>query len=241
MALHPRLRPGLVPALALLAACSAAPEVRWYGSLREVMQERRTGPRVRLDQLLPDEHLYALGALAGLEGEITVLAGEAWVARPIGANAAHTERSSGAEEAACLLVSARVSAWRTVTISASIQYAELDATIAELATAAGVQVDRPFAFRIEGTVRDLRWHVIDGRRIPPGLQGPAVHRAAAVPQAVGQVEAHLLGFHSRAHEGVFTHHGTTTHVHCVIPALQATGHVDHVVVLPGAKVSFAVP
>jgi hypothetical protein len=76
--------------------------------------------------------------------------------------------------------------------------------------------------------------VVDGRRLPDGATGHEAHLAAAIRRRLDHVSAGLVGFHSTAHEGMWTHRGAFTHVHAVIPAAQASGHVDRVVVEPGA-------
>jgi acetolactate decarboxylase len=143
-----------------------------------------------------------------------------------------TSRTSAAP--AALLIAARVPAWREVSIEESIPFDSLDTRIAALAAGAGVDVGAPFAFVIEGPLSRLEWHVVDGRRLVPGATGHAAHLAASVRRSLEHASAGLIGIYSSSHEGVITHFGAFTHVHAVIPAAQASGHVDHVVVEPGA-------
>ena len=50
--------------------------------------------------------------------------------------------------------------------------------------------------------------------------------------------ATLVGFYSRSDEGVFTHMGSKTHIHCVVDEPISAGHVDHVSIPTGTTVKF---
>jgi acetolactate decarboxylase len=215
--------------------------VRIWGALHAVMMENDTAAVVSLATLTPDSTLYAVGAASGLAGEVTVVGGDVWLATPGEGDAVTytTSRTSGAR--AALLIAARVPAWREVPIEEAIPFDSLDARIAALAAAAGVDVGAPFPFVIEGPLSRLEWHVVDGRRLVPGAKGHAAHLAASVRSSLDHAPAALIGFYSSAHEGVITHFGAFTHVHAVIPAAQASGHVDHVVVEPGATLRIPAP
>ena len=110
--------------------------------------------------------------------------------------------------------------------------------VRSIATGAGVNTDEPFPFRIEGLVRDLGWHVIDGSRLGSGAMSPESHRQASVVHELDQGRAQLIGFYSTNHGGVFTHMGSRTHVHCVIAEPLASGHVDHVTIPKGTTLRF---
>jgi acetolactate decarboxylase len=243
-----RVRTIAMAALALvLAGCGGAPKtadapvhavlapgITTWGELHRVMMQGDTAAVVSLETITPDTALYAVGALAGLNGEITIAGGEIWIATPLDAARARDTVATFSSESACLLVAAQVGEWREVPIEEAIPYDSLDARIAALAAGAGVDTAAPFAFVIEGPLSALEWHVIDGRRIDPAAAGHAAHLNASVRRRLDHVSAGLVGFYSTAHEGVFTHRGSYTHVHAIVPAAGASGHVDHVVVEPGA-------
>jgi len=62
-----------------------------------------------------------------------------------------------------------------------------------------------------------------------------------VTGSVPKTDALLIGFHSTAHHGVFTHMGSDTHIHCIIEEPFVAGHVDHVVLPAGTMVGFPAP
>lgn len=208
--------------------------VNAFGSIHAVMMENDTSAVIALDTLTPDTTLYAVGALAGLAGEITILGGAVHLAYPDEHYGVRETVTDTARVSAALLVAARVDEWRDVPIEAPIRFADLDMRIGELAAGAGVDVTRPFAFIVEGPMAGLAWHVIDGRRLPAGQSGHDAHLAASVRQTLGFSSAVLVGFYSAMHEGVFTHMGQRTHVHAVVPAALSSGHLEDVVIEPGA-------
>ncbi len=225
---------GLHPAQ---AARPAHADVQVFGALRAMMHEGQTGAVVQLDSLLPDPQLYAVGALADLAGEVTIVGGQVHLSYPDD-TATRTVTSSRSDAAAALLVAARVPAWRSVRIEASIAFADLDAAIARHAAAAGVPADARVPFLLEGEFEDLQWHVIDGRRLPKGESSHAAHLAASARAQRDRARATLVGFFSTRDQGVFTHMGSNTHIHCVLTDPSAAGHVDHVVVPAGATLRF---
>jgi acetolactate decarboxylase len=213
-------------------------EVRVYGALRAMMHEGQTGAMVSLDSLLPNPDLYAVGALADLSGEVTVIGGRAYLAYPEGADGTRTETTLPADVAAALLVSSEVASWKSLVTDHAIRFAELDDEIARLAAAAGMSRSARFPFLLEGTFEDLQWHVIDGRRLIGGDSSHQDHQAAAVKAERDRATGTLVGFYSESDQGVFTHMGSRTHLHCVLDAPLSTGHVDRVDIPAGTTVKF---
>ena len=130
--------------------------------------------------------------------------------------------------------------WQSTSVEHAIRFEDLDDAIAEMARQAGMELDERFPFLVEGELEELRWHVIDGRRLAGGGGSHQDHLAAAVTDTLERTSATLVGFYSRGDETVFTHMGSYTHVHCVLTEPLATGHVDHVVIPAGAVVKFPV-
>ncbi len=204
-----------------------------------MLHEGQIGANVALDTLLPDPDLYALGALAELSGEVTIVRGKVYLSYPEG-DTTRTEIPTRTNAAATLLVRSRVPAWRSVAIKRAIGFEDIDEEIAKLATEAGINLAARFPFLLEGDFEDLEWHVVDGRRLAAEGTSHQDHQSAAVNGRRDRVSAILVGFYSQSDQGVFTHMGSRTHIHCVLDKPLVTGHVDHVVIPAGTTVQFPV-
>ncbi len=225
---------------------TARPPVSWdgevhvHGSLRAMLHEGQTGVMVTLDSILPNPHMYAVGALADLSGEISVIGGKAYLSYPVGEEESRTETTSRSNAGATLLVAAEVSAWHSVTIESPIRFEKLDEAIERLAATVGMSLDERFPFLLEGDFEDLQWHVIDGSRLTAGGSSHQDHLVASTRARLDRATATLIGFYSAGDQGVFTHMGSRTHIHCALGKPLASGHVDSVTIPTGTVVKFPV-
>jgi len=225
-------------ASAVDAAGAWSGEVQVHGTLRAMMHEGRTGAVVTMDAMLPNPNLYAVGALSDLAGEITVIGGTAYLSYPAEAQKTRTETLSATDAGAALLVAAEVPTWRAVTTEDPIAFEDLDDAIGRLAASLGMTLDGRLPFLLEGIFEDLQWHVIDGSRLATGGTSHQDHLSASIRMGLERASARLIGFYSGNDQGVFTHMGSRTHLHCVIDEPLATGHVDHVMIPSGTTVRF---
>lgn len=218
-------------------------EITVYGSLRAIFQEDDISAKVRLADLLPNESLYAAGALENLSGEVTIVRGRTFLATPDDeGGAVYRELDADAvDQSATLLVSAEVPGWRAIPTLEPIRLDELGDEVVELARDLGYSRDDRIPFLIEAQVEDLSWHVIDGRRLERGGRSHEEHLEASVRASRSSADATLIGFYSPRDQGVFTHHGTTVHVHAVVFDPLETGHVDDVLIPEGTNLLVPLP
>jgi len=238
MKITSRVLTGLTIAALSAAALAgaAAYQVAWKGALRDA-HGGNTQANVRLADLPRSAGLYAVGPVAGLAGEITIVDGKLLVAE-VEHGAIRT--SSDFSKGAAFLVWASVPQWRDASaVGASIgSQAQLEAFVEAKAREAGLNVEQPFPFLLNGTFDSVKYHVVR----PP--QGGATHGSAASPadsalnaEATGK-SATVVGFFSRNHEGVFTHSGSRAHLHVVLENGDS-GHVDEL--RAGPDVQLALP
>jgi alpha-acetolactate decarboxylase len=230
------------PAKPISAKLSAGPAVRWYGALRAIMHEGRTASAVKLAEVLPGPHAWGVGALADLNGELTVVDDEVWLARPMPDGSAAITRGqlggADSEQGAALFVMANVAAWQEVAIVSDVSWEQLDSFLESELRTRRLLGDLPVALRIDGPVSMLRWHVVDGSKLAPGAD-QAQHARTAVSGVVPEAEAKLVGFFSMKHQGVLTHAGSHSHFHAVVLRPLVSGHVDGVELRPGARLFIA--
>jgi acetolactate decarboxylase len=223
--------------LALLVACAAplAPlDWQQFGGMREVMRDGRDEARVTLAELGPvvdveRGDLVAVGALAGLAGEVTIDGRNLWVATAPSETELVVEETAGAH-AATLLTTARVPAWRELEAGGMLDEVTLGALLAKHG-----RLGEALPIRIEGAASSLAVHVI---------RGDCPHAPdAAIPawrwEAPAATEVVLVGFYAPGAPGILTHHGTDFHLHAVAQDTAGhtvAGHVDAFELLPGARV-----
>jgi acetolactate decarboxylase len=220
-----RTHPLLLAAALCCTAC-ATPEaprpaaLRTWGSLREALRDGQTQGRVTLSSVTAPG-VYGVGAMAGLDGEITIVDGEPLVSR-VRDGRVRTERSAAGE--ATLLVTAQVSAWRDVAVTADVDPSQLDEFLAQSAEAAGLDPDAPFPFVIDGELRHLRLHVIAGECPIRARMLGAEPKSPPFARHFDRVRGKLVGIHARNASGVLTHHGSAVHLHAVVGHHELTGH-----------------
>ena len=139
--------------------------VKHSGALRTIMSGN-IQPVISLDTLSKKKHLYALGAVDNLKGEIQI-----FDSKP--SNSFVIDSSLQIKDSyslkASLLVYAEVEEWDTFQIENSKTKSDLEEQIFELATNSGINTEEPFPFLLEGIIASVDWHVInwkDGDTIP---------------------------------------------------------------------------
>ena len=197
--------------------------VKYKGALKNMMHKGDLSAKADLRNLQETKHLYAIGAIESLKGEIQIFNSQSFNS--------HEELDSmvindSFERKACLLVYASVQEWRSIEIPATItNQKQLEKFIKESAHANNIDINEPFPFLLEGMVTSFDWHVInwkDGdtehsheKHVNSGLHGTKENLALD-----------MLGFYSNSHHAIFTHHTTNIHVHFKTKDGKMAGHVD---------------
>ncbi len=233
--LSPRL---LLALFALSATCCMPPrpqdpvplpsaEVFHIGTMREVMWGGKLEAAVSLDSLVDRDSLYGVGPLENLAGEITIFDGEAFVSRAVSDTAMSVEATWDAK--APFFVYARVANWDERTLPDSVVDQKslerhLDAIMRDR--------EKPFAFKLRGKVGTTVIHVVN---LPEGteVRSPEDAHQGQVNYTLVDVQADVIGFFSRNHAGVFTHHDSYVHLHLVTEYRTMAGHVDLMTFHPG--------
>lgn len=213
------------------AAFAPGPGVRWLGAQRDVLKGDLRG-HVALDALAAFPHLYALGPLEGVRGEVTILDSRPSIAR-IQRDAVVTESTWSVR--ACFLAWAQVPAWDERAADDTLpDLLSLEGVALTLAEAGGFDLGRPFPFRVRGTADEATFHVLDKRDAVP--HDHAQHERAKVRRTLWSTPVELVGFHSRSHRGIFTPGDANVHVHLRTTDGLISGHVEAICLARGARV-----
>lgn len=214
---------GCAPACRAPQAAAWDGELASWGTMRAVLRDGDDRARVALVDLARDD-IHALGALAGLAGEITIVDGEVWITRGHPERPTTTRGPAG-DAAATLLFACEVRAWREIPVEQDVPAAELDAFIERCAARAGLDPTRPFPFQVEGRLTELALHVVAD-------ECPLRARARGAPTDAFELrtdalDGRLFGIFAPDSAGVVCHAGARNHVHALLetPAVL-TGHVE---------------
>jgi len=204
-----------------------------HGAFRMMMQRQDFAPKVQLKTIVRGGATDAVGAAAGLRGEITVIDGKLLLTygTPC-ADCGHP----GMDHAA-LLASAKVDAWHPpISLPARLSGHTLDAFIIEQARLHGLDLAKPFPLRMQGTLADVKMHVIKGAN--PNFKGHGSgHPMADMELITGvAIDGEVVAFYAPdALQGIITHPREPFHYHWVDAARTRTAHLDAFAMLEGAK------
>jgi len=227
----------IAPLFFILSAAAIAAEpplVKDYGSFLGMLQRQDYAPKVPLKEAIAGPGWYAIGALADLRGEITVLDGRVLLSFGKSMDGKIGQREAG-EAQATLLASAKVEDWHSISIPRAMNQNELHAFILDQAAASGLAADRPWPFLIRGDILDYRWHVIAEPHPDFGGHGSKAPMARQFETAGARMTAEVVGFHAgEALAGIISHPGERFHAHLTDPARTLAGHLDAYGVAKGA-------
>lgn len=191
-------------------------EVKHVGALRQIMHEGKYEGRILLKDL-PQEHLFGLGAMKELQGEILIMD-----EKPLLATVENKQpmlRQSEAAEAT-LLVYAQVPAWDTIQVVQSGTISDLIAK--ELATR---NLSEPSPFILLGKAEKVHYHIIN---FDVAKGDFSKHREGAFQEVLTNSNVHVLGFYATQAKGIYTHHDSHVHMHFKTSEGDKSGHVDEV-------------
>ena len=189
------------------------------GAMRNVMWKGELGPVISLDSLR-NKGSYGIGPLSGLRGEILLSNGIPYVSFIDEEGTPRVEKRPDAT--APFLVRTSQVTWDQHKLpNTEINHKYIEHYLNKLAT----KYDEPFAFRILGNATAADIHV---QNLAPGsiVSSPTEAHAGQVNLQVPPGAVEILGFYSRKHQGIFTHHDSNVHMHLITEDKKMMGHLD---------------
>lgn len=220
----------LILATALLPDQQVPVVVKHAGALRNIMHENDLSAKIDLNSLSEREHLYALGALENLKGEILIMDSKPYIAT---AEDEQVSIEQNFDHKASLLVYSEVRAWKSLEIPDGLEdKASLETFIVEMAQDLNIDTEQAFPFLIEGLCQEVQYHIINW---PEGdtEHSHQKHKTSGPHGSLENSKVRVLGFFSRHHTGVFTHHSSHLHLHFISDEGHLAGHVDELALKAG--------
>ena len=225
------------------AANTADPQgpfgVRAYGVFRDMVQGRDYQPKVGLGAVKTAGATDAVGALAGLRGEITMLDGRFVVSYGGGCATCPPPH----EEKATLLATGKVAHWAApIALPEPLNGKALEAFILGQAAAAGLNTSKPFPLRLQGLLTGVSMHVLKAPNDKFTGHGSAHPMAEQDEIRVAEIAGDVVGFYAPPPlSGVITHPGDAFHFHWVDAARTKTAHIDAFGMAKGATLTLPKP
>lgn len=197
--------------------------IKTYGAYQKMITERLYAPAVQLIDAA-DGATDAVGAVSGLRGEISMIDGHLIVS--YGADCG-TACPPAAIETATLLITAAAHHWRAIPIGKDLDRQATEAFIREQAKLSGLDENKPFPFRISGTLTDFVMHVNAAPN--PRFKGHGSFDEMAITGLAkgSRLAGNVVGFYAPpALQGVITHEGDFFHSHYVDEQRAMTAHLD---------------
>jgi acetolactate decarboxylase len=198
-------------------------DLHFIGAQRETIMNGRLAAALDLRSLADRSHLYGIGPIEQLRGEVTIADGRPSLARVGTDGAVHVAQSF--EAGVPFFIWAEVPAWQMMPIPAEVRsFADLESFVPRAAAAAGLDPQQPLPFLIRGRSDLIEFHVLN--RIGDAAHNMEMHKKIQAVFELANAETVMVGFHSTAHRGVFTPMDSTIHIHFQTIDNAKSGHVQ---------------
>ena len=198
-------------------------KVEYKGALKNIMHKGDISAQANLKDFQDKKHLFALGAVEQLKGEVLILDGASIISS---VQNEELSISNSFDHKATLLVYAQVAKWKSFDIPSKIvSFEDLEKHIEQVAKDNGINTDEPFPLLITGVVNSFDWHVInwkDGDKV----HSHEKHITSGLHGTIKNQAVDILGFYSNSHHAIFTHHTTNMHLHVKTTDGKISGHLD---------------
>lgn len=217
--------------------------VEYAGAQKNIFATGKAEQMISVAAMAVGADSFGVGAVAGLDGEVTVFKGKSYVTKVRGDG--YTLDHSH-DHGAVFAVWTRQSNWREEPIPAETKgYVGLQQLVRARAAAAGIDVNKPFPFRLVGTPTEVKWHInvdlTEGKPITPELFAKSKANYVAKNQPMD-----IIGFYSENHPGVFISAyapaakadsgvRNAIHIHMVSNDGKSAGHIDDLTLAPGIR------
>ncbi len=190
------------------------------GAMKNVMWKGELGSSIDLDTLSDKKGLYGLGPESYLTGELLINDGRTYVSRVVSDSSMSVEETD--QVSAPFFVYANVNEWTAIDLPSDIKSIS---DLEEFINRKMSEIKEPFALKLKGEVNHAEIHV---QNLAKGskVSSPEEAHRGQVNYNLGETQVEIVGFFSRNHQGVFTHHDSFLHLHLITEDKSQMGHLD---------------
>lgn len=196
------------------------PKVLIIGQMKDVMWKGELEGRIHLDTISNKNHLFGMGPIEFLSGEIIVLNGRAYYSFIDQDNDVHVKESFDIK--APFFAYTSIPHWKEIIIPETIKDLKSLETFLNIKFSENAN---PVFFQLKGNFTNVDMHIVN---LPKGrnVSSPKEAHEGLQNFKLNNVDATILGFYSTKHQSIFTHHDTYLHLHVLTDDFTMMGHVD---------------
>jgi acetolactate decarboxylase len=197
------------------------------GAMKNVMHKGELAGIIDLDTIVDKQHLYGLGPVEYLTGEIMLIDGQAY--KSVVVNDTTMQVTETFSIKAPFFGYANIESWTEMEIPDSVSTISQLENFLDMATK---DYPRPFFFKLKATVDTASVHVVN---LPKGIKVSTPEEAHQGQKNfdIFNKQVELLGFFSTEHKAIFTHHDTYVHIHLITDDKQTMGHLESLSIKKG--------
>ena len=210
----------LVGCSSLTFAQATRSSVEVSGAMSNVMKKGQLHGTILLDTISNKKHLYGLGPVEYLKGELLVIDGRSYVSSVNEDGSIKMEETYNVK--APFFVYGTTDSWKEYKLPKSVKTLK---QLEEFIDKKSKKIKRPFAFKLEGTYSEIKFHI---QNLPDGtvVKSPKDAHQGQGKYQRNDVKGDIIGFFSTEHQTVFTHHDTYIHIHFINSERTEMGHID---------------
>lgn len=212
----------LLVVLLCLTSCNedkTRTSIKVSGKMSEVMWQGQLKGQIATDSL-NTKNAYGLGPLEFLKGEILLIEGQTFISKVVD-SITHEVVMVPSAKAPFFVYTANsdLRAIQLVTNEYNLQ--DIEAQIEALFST----YKEPLLVRIDGLFKTVKVHSVN---LPDGaaVASPAEAHQGLTTYDYHNIQGTIVGFFSRHHQSVFTHHDSFFHAHFISDDRKVLGHVD---------------
>ncbi|MBO3117187.1 acetolactate decarboxylase [Winogradskyella sp. DF17] len=193
------------------------------GAMKDAMWKGELYPKVLLDTIDNKEGLYGIGPKSYMRGELMIINGKTYQSIIDDKNNLRVEEQYGLS--APFFVYANASVWDTLVLPKTVK------TIKSIEhfIATKHHDSFPIVFKLLGKIAKAEIHV---QNLPEGtnVSSPKEAHVGQRQFLIENQEVVVIGFYSKTHQGIFTHHDAYSHMHLITKDTKYMGHLDDITI-----------
>ena len=216
----------------ILTSCNSTAQqtsndVKIVGAMKNVMWKGQLYGNINLDTISNKQHLYGLGPVEYLAGELLIIDGKSYKSTVL------TDTTMKVEETynsiAPFFGYANIDKWTEQNSPDSVQTIQQLETHLDKITKSS---KRPFIFKVTGVVGKAKIHIVN---LPKGskVSSPDEAHKGQTNYNLTNEQVEIVGFFSTEHKAIFTHHNTYLHIHLITIDRKKMGHLDELLLKKG--------